>query len=226
MRPERWWSFILAMALFVALSPLSAQAGPNRPFAPQQNRQAFTPSQPNGNAYGLNGQNRQWQQPNGNTYGWNGQNRQWQQTNGNAYGWNGQNRQWVDHRNDYWRDDQRHRWWDEHRDAYGRDDHRHRWWDEHRDAYGWNDHQPQWQQPRPSFVQGNVLGNRQFQPPNGGQQYNPGSSYNRAGYPAQAQSPNTATGSSGYYHNTTIPASQTGAQSGSQSQGTSPSGTI
>ena len=35
MRPERWWSVILTMGLFMALSPLSAQAGPNRTFAPQ-----------------------------------------------------------------------------------------------------------------------------------------------------------------------------------------------
>ncbi len=260
MRPERWWSFILAMALLLALSPLSAQAGPNRPVAMQQNRQAFTPFQPNGNAYGSYGQNRQgqqpygnaygsygqnrqWQQPYGNAYGSYGQNRQWQQPYGNAYGSYGQNRQWVDHRNDYWRDDHRHHWWDEHRHDYWRDD-------QHRDAYGWNNHQNQWQQPRPAFVQGNGLGNRQFQSPNGtsynragysaqgqspntatgsagyGQQYNSGSSYNRAGYSAQGQSPNTATGSSGYYHTTTTPVSQTGSQSGSQSQVASPAGTI
>ncbi len=88
MRRERWWSVILTMGLFMALSPLSSQAGPNRPFALQPNRQAFTQPRPNANAYGSNGQNRQGQQP-----------------YGNAYGWNGQNRQWFDHRNDYWRDD-------------------------------------------------------------------------------------------------------------------------
>ncbi len=78
MRPERWWSVILAMALFMALSPLSAQAGPFRGFAPQPNRQAFTPFQPRAQANGWNSQPRQWQQPNGNANGWNGQNRQYQ----------------------------------------------------------------------------------------------------------------------------------------------------
>ena len=107
MRREKWWSVILTMGLFMALSPLSSQAGPNRPFALQPNCQAFTQPRPNANAYGSNGQNRQWQQP-----------------YGNAYGWNGQNRQWVDHRNDYWRDDHRYHWWDQRRDAYRWNDHR------------------------------------------------------------------------------------------------------
>ena len=48
MRPERWWSVILTLGLFMALSPLSAQAGPNRSFAPQPNRQAFNRPQPRG----------------------------------------------------------------------------------------------------------------------------------------------------------------------------------
>ena len=56
MRPERWWSVILTMGLFMALSPLSAQAGPNRPFAPQPNRQAFTPPQPRAFAPQMNRQ--------------------------------------------------------------------------------------------------------------------------------------------------------------------------
>ena len=46
MRAERWWTVILTTGLFIALSVPSAQAGPNRPFAPQPNRQAFTPPQP------------------------------------------------------------------------------------------------------------------------------------------------------------------------------------
>ena len=109
MRPERWWSVILTMGLFMALSPLSAQAGPNRTFAPQPNRQAFTqpqprafapqvnrqaftPSQPRAFANGWNSQPHQWQQPRGNAY-W----LEWPKPSvaaapGNAYGWNGQNR--------------------------------------------------------------------------------------------------------------------------------------
>ncbi|MGP7986433.1 MAG: hypothetical protein ACLPPL_03180 [Desulfobaccales bacterium] len=234
MRPEKWWHVILTMGLFMALSPLSAQAGPFRSFAPLLNRQTFTApqsrgnafggngqnrqwQQPNGNANGWNGQNRQWQQPNGNAYGqnrqwqqnngnaygWNGQNRQWQQTNGNAYGWNGQNRQW-DQRRDYGRDD-RWRQWDQHRNDYGRNDHR-PWWDQQRNGYGENDRQ----------YQGGRLGNGQFQQPKGGQQYNPGT-YNHAGYQVQGQSPNNAPSSSGYSHNTTnttLPAGQTGTQTG------------
>ena len=108
MRTERWWSVILTVGLFMALNPLSAQAGPNGTFAPQQNRQAFTQPQPrptgivsrtNGSNprqcfYGWNGQPHQGQQHPGNAYGWNAQNRQWQQPRGNAYGWNGQQRQW------------------------------------------------------------------------------------------------------------------------------------
>ncbi|MGA7563882.1 MAG: hypothetical protein WBW55_11810 [Desulfobaccales bacterium] len=263
MRPEKWWHVILTMALFMALSPLSAQAGPFRSFAPLLNRQAFTAPQPrgnafgwngqnrqfqqpngnaygqnrqwqqnNGNAFGWNGQNRQWRQTNGNAYGWNGQNRQfqqpngnaygqnrqWQQNNGNAYGWNGQNRQW-DQRRDYRRDD-RWRQWDQRRD-YGRDD-RWRQWDHHRNDYGRNDHRPWWDQQRNGYgennrqYQGGRLGNGQFQPPNGGQQYNPGT-YNHAGYQVQGQSPNNAPSASGYSHNTTnttLPAGQTGTQTG------------
>ena len=50
MRSERWWSVILSLGLFMVLSPLSAQAGPNRSFAPQGNRQAFARPQPRGHA--------------------------------------------------------------------------------------------------------------------------------------------------------------------------------
>ncbi len=212
MRPERWWSVILTMGLFMALSPLSAQAGPNRTFAPQPNHQAFTRPQRRAFANGWNSQPRHCQPPRGNAYGWNGQNR----PPGNAYGWNDRQRQWYQHRN-----------------AYGQNDHRGQWYQQ-RNAYGANDYQRQWQQPRPSFAQGDRLENRQFQPPNGGQQYNPGSPYNRAGYPAQAQSPNIAPRSSGYSHNTNIPTGQTGAQPISHDasgnapllQGQSPKGVI
>ena len=179
MRLERWWSVILAMGLFMGLSPMNAQAGPNRNFAPQPNRQActrpqprafapqvnrqvFNRPQPRAFANGWNSQPHQWQQPRGQACGWNGQNRQWQQPRGNDRGWNGQQPQW-----------------------------------DHRNAYGRNDHQ--WQQP-----------------PNWGQHNNPGSSYNRAGYPTHPQSPNIAPRSSGYSHNNTIPAGQTGAQPLSQ----------
>ena len=115
MRPERWWSVIPMLGLFVALIPLSAQAGPNRSFAPQPHRQAFNRPQPGGHggawtgqphryqqprgqAYGWNGQNRQWQQPRGHANGWNRQPHQGQQQHGNAYGWNNQHRQWQQHR--------------------------------------------------------------------------------------------------------------------------------
>lgn len=247
MSPQRWWSVILTMGLFMALSPLSAQAGPNRPFAPQPNRQAFTPPQACGNVFG---QAHQGQPPRGNAYGWNGQNRQWQQPRGNAYGWNGRNRQWnqqrnadgrYDHqrqwdqrRNEYGRNDHR-REWDQRRDAYRRNDHQGQW-NQQRNAYGQNNHQGQWQQPGSSIAQGGRPGNPQFQPPNGGQLTNAGSSNNRAGYPAQPQSPTIAPSSSGYSHTTTIPAGQTGAQPGfgrpatsgntPQPQSQSPSGVI
>jgi hypothetical protein len=194
MRPERWWSVIITMGLFMALSPLGAQARPNRPFAQQPNRQAFTRPQPRVYANGWNSRPRQWQPPRRNAYGWNGQNR----PPGNAYGWNDRRRQW-----------------DQHRNAYRQNDYRGQW-NQHNNAYGANDHQRQWQQPHPSFAQGDRSQNRQFQPPNGGQPYNPGSPYNRAGYPAPAQSPNIAPRSSGYSHNTAIPAGQTGVQPISQ----------
>ena len=79
MRPERWWSVVLTLGLVMALAPLSAQAGPNRGFAPQPNRQAFTPPQPRGHANVWNRQPHRWPQPRGQAYGWNGQHRQWHQ---------------------------------------------------------------------------------------------------------------------------------------------------
>ena len=237
MRPGRWWSVILPMGLLMALSPLSAQAGgPNRPFAqqpnrqavtqpqprafaPQMNRQAFTSTQPRASVSSWNSQPHQWQQPRGNAYGWNNQPHQWQQPRGNAYGWNNHQRQG-----------------DQDRDAYGRNGQNHQWQQPRGDAYGWNNQQRQWGQPRPSTAQGDRPGNQQFQPANWGQHSNTGSSYNRAGYPAQAQSPNTTPHWSGYNHNTTMPASQTGAQPGfrhpepagnaPQPIGQSPSGSI
>ena len=225
MRPERWWTVILTMGLFMALSPMSAQAGPNRPsaqqpsrqaftpaqpraFAQQPNRQAFTPPQPRAQTNGWNSQPRQWQQPRGNAYGWNDHRGQWDQHR-NAYGRNDHQREWERHRNDYGRNDHQ-REWERHRNAYGQNDHQGQWQQHPGNAYGQNDHQRQWQQPRPSFAQeGDRFGNRQFQPPNGGQPYHPG-----AGYPAQAQSPNIGPGASGYPHNTPMPAGQTGAQPG------------
>lgn len=210
MRPERWWSVTLIMGLFMALSPLSAQAGPNRPIAPQPNRPAFARPQPRACAPQVNRQAFTAPQPRAFANGWNNQPRP-QPPRGNASGWNGQNRPpgnaygWNNHR----------RPWDQHRNAYGQNDHRGQW-DQQRNAYGANDHQRQWQQPRPSFAQGDRLENRQFQPPNGRQQYNPGSAYNRVDYPAQAQSPNVAPRSSGYSHHTNIPAGQTGVQPISQ----------
>ena len=204
MSPQRWWSVILTMGLFMALGPLSAQAGPNRPFAPQPNRQAFTPPQSRGNVFNqarqvqppranVFGQAHQGMQPRGNAHGWNAQNRQWQQPRGNANGWYGQNRQWNQHRN-----------------AYGRDEHR-RQWDRDRNAYGRNEHQGPWQQRGPSVAR---PGNRQFQPSKWGQLTNPGPVYNRASYPAQPQSPTVAPGSPGYSPHTTSPAGQTGSQPG------------
>ena len=108
MRPERWWTVILTMGLFMALSPTSAQAGPNRPIAPQPNRQAFTPPQPRGHVNNFHSQPHHWQQPPGQAYGWHGQNRQWHQPYGHAYGWNGHQAQWDQHRNAYGRND--HQW--------------------------------------------------------------------------------------------------------------------
>jgi len=133
MRPERWWSVIFMLGLFMALSPLSAQAGPNRPFAPQPNRQAFTPAQPGGHANTWNRQPHQWQQPRGQAYGWHGQNRQWQQPRGHAYGWNNQHRQ--------------HHQWQQprgHANAWNRQPQQ---WQQHRNTYGRNDPRHQWQQP-------------------------------------------------------------------------------
>jgi hypothetical protein len=173
MRTERWWSVILTVGLFMALSPMSAQAGPNRSFAPQPNRQAFTrpqprafapqanhraftPPQARGHVNAWNRQPHHYQQPRGHAYGWNGHNRQGHQPRGNAYGWNGHNRQGHHPQGN---------------------------------AYGWNGHQ---------------------RSQNGGQHNNPGSSYNRAGHPTHPQSPNIAPRSSGYSHNTPLPAGQTG----------------
>ena len=199
MRPRRWWSVILTLGLCMALSPLSSQAGPNRAFAGQPNRRAFTSPQPRAHTNGWNRQPYQRQQVRGQTHGWNGHNRQWQhqrahtnrwnsqphrwnQPRGNAYGWNGQNRQWNQPR----------------RNAYG--------WNgnqrpgvQHRNAYGRNDRQYQWQQP-----------------PTGGQQNNTGSSYNRAGRQGYPQSANITPSSSGYSRDTTISAGETGARPSSR----------
>ena len=150
--------------------------------------------------------------------GWNDQQHQWQQPQGNAYGRNDHQRQWQEHGN-----------------GYGWNGQNRQWQQPANNAYGSNDHQRQWQQPSPSAAQGNRPGNQQFQPANWGQQSNTGSSYNRAGYPAQAESPNTTPRWSGYNHNTTIPASQSGTQPVSNptpagntppSTGQTPSGSI
>jgi hypothetical protein len=206
MRTERWLSVILFMGLFMALSVPSAQAGPHRPFAPQTNRQAFARPQPRAFANGCNSQPRQWAQPRGNAYGWHGQNRQWRQPRGNAYGWHGQP----------------HPGRQPHGIAYERNDHQRRW-NQPRNDYGWNGHQRQGQQPHPSFAQGDRGENWQFQPSNGGQHYNPGSPYHRAGYQVPPQSPNSAPGSSVSSHNTTIPGGRTGGQPGfHQNSGNAP----
>ena len=220
MKPGRWWSVILPMALLMALSPLSAQAGgPNLPFAQQPNRQAVTQPQPRAFAPQMNRQAFTSTQPRASVSSWNNQPHQWQQPRGNAYGWNNHQRQG-----------------DQDRDAYGRNGQNHQWQQPRGDAYGWNNQQRQWQQPRPSTAQGDRPGNQQFQPTYGGQLSNSGPSYNRAGYPTQAQSPNSTPRWSGYDHNTTMPASQTGAQPGfrhpepagnaPQPIGQSPSGSI
>ena len=209
---RRWWSIIMTTGLFMALGPLGAQAGPNRPFAPQPNRQAFARPQPRGNAYGLNGPHRQWnQQRNANAR--NGHQRQWQHPRGNTYGWNGQHRQWNQQRNAYGQNGHQRQWQQPRGNAYGWNGQQ-RQLNQQRNAYGQNGQPRQWQQPNPSVAQGNRPGNRQFQPPNGGQQHNPASSYNRAGYPPAPQSPNPAPGAPGYSHNTTTPAGQPGAQPG------------
>ena len=152
MRPKSWWSVILTMGLFMALSPLSAQAGPNRSFASQPHRQAFTPSQPRNFANGLHSQPHRFQQPPGHAYGWNGQHRQWNQPNGHAYGWNHQNRQWHQ----------------PYGHAYGWNGHQR--WDQHRNVYGRNGQQHQWQQrpnggqhnnPDPAYNRAGYRGHRQ-----------------------------------------------------------------
>jgi hypothetical protein len=170
MRPERWWTVILTMGLFMGLSPLNAQAGPNRTFAPQPNRQAFTRPQPrafapqvNRQAFsrpqpravanGWNRQPHQWQQPRGNAHGWNGQHRQWQQPRGNAYGWNGHQRQ-GDHRNAHGWNGPDRQWRQPHNGQHPRGQ-----------AAGWNG-----QQHRQSSGPGHRAGYQQSQSPNQNQE--------------------------------------------------------
>jgi hypothetical protein len=215
LRPGRWWNVILPMGLLMALSPLSAQAGPNRPVAQQSNRQAVTCPQPRGNAYGGNNQVHQWQPPRGNAYGWNGQNRQWQQPRGNSYGWNNQPHQWQQPHGNAYGGNNYQRQWDQHRNEYGWNNQPHQWQQPRGNTYGWNDHQNQGQQPRNAIAQGERPVNQQVQPSNWGQHMTPGSAYNRAGYPAQGQYPQITPSASGYHHNGTMPAGQTGVPSGS-----------
>jgi hypothetical protein len=234
MRPEKWWSVILTMALFMVLIPLSAQAGPHRAVGRHVNRQAFHRPQPRAFANRRRSQPHRWQQPRGNAYGWHGRNRQWQQPRGHAYGWNAQPRQWQQRRHNTYGWNGRPGPWQQRRNAYGQNDHRRQW--QSRNVYGHNDRQRQWQQPRSGIAQGDRRGNRQFHAPNVAQQNNPGNSYNRVGYPSQAQSPNIAPRSSGSYPNAKIPAGQFSRHSGfrrshtsgnaSQPQGHSPSGGI
>lgn len=155
MRTEKWWSIILTLGLFVALSPLSAQAG-GRTFAPQPQRQAFTQPrahintfhrqpqqwhQPRPQAAALNRQPHAWHQPGGSAFGHHGQNRQFhqpynhanawhrqpQQHPGHAYGWNAQNRPWHQPRGP----------------AYGWNGHNQQGHRPYGPAYGWNGHHRQ-----------------------------------------------------------------------------------
>lgn len=211
MKSERWWSVIFTLGLFMALSPLSAQAWPNRPSAAQPHCRAFTPPQPRSHVNNWSRQPHQWQQHRGPAYGWNGQNRQWhqpvghanawnrqphprQQHPGQAYGWNGQNRQWQQPRGPAYGWNGHQRQGDQYRNVYGRNDYQHQW-DRGHNVYGRNDQQHQWQ-PRPD----------------GGQSHPAGPAFNRAGYPAQPQAPHNApnTPGSGYSHNSPSPTGQTG----------------
>ena len=233
MRPRRWWSVILTLGLCMALSPLSSQAGPNRAFAGQPNRQAFTSPQPRAHTNGWNRQPYQRQQMRGQTCGWNGHNRQWQhqrahtngwnrqpyqrqQVRGQTHGWNGHNRQWQHQRaqTNRW-NSQPHRWNQPRGNAYGWNGQNRQWNQPRRNAYGWNGNQ------RPGVQHRNAYGrnDRQYQwqqPPTGGQQNNTGSSYNRAGRQGYPQSANITPSSSGYSRDTTISAGETGARPSSR----------
>jgi hypothetical protein len=143
MRPERCWSVILTMGLFMGLMiPLNAQAGPNRTFAPQPNRQAFTRPQPRACAPQVNRQSFNRPQPRPN--GWNGQPHQWQQPRGHAYGWQGHQRQW-DHRNAYGRQG----WQQPRGQATGWNGQDRQWRQPQRNAHGWQGQPRNWQQQQP-----------------------------------------------------------------------------
>jgi hypothetical protein len=60
MKLHRWSMVIPVMGLLLALSPLSALAGPNQFFGHQPNYGACTPHQPHGNAFGWHNQRPQW----------------------------------------------------------------------------------------------------------------------------------------------------------------------
>jgi hypothetical protein len=196
MRPEKWWSIILALALFMALIPLTAQARPHRAYARHVNRQAFHRPRPRAYAHRGRSQPHRWQQPRGYARGWHGRNRQWQRPRGRAYGWNTHPRQWQLRHNAY--------------GFNGRPGPR----QHYRNAYRQNDHRRQWHQPRPAGIQGDRRHNRQFQAPHVAQQHNPGNAYNRIDYRPQAQSANMARRSSGSYSHAKTPAGQFSGHSG------------
>ena len=173
MNLQRWLSVILGMGLILALGPPNAQAWRNQPSPHQQNYRACTPHQPQGHAFGWQGQRPQWRQPQRNAYGWHGQRAQWQQPRGNAHGWYGQ------------RPQGQHQQWQH----------------QQRNAYQGQGQRPQWQQPHQPFAQGPRPGDRQWQQPSMGQPHNPGLPYTPAGYQGRPQGVSATPGSHGYPSN-------------------------
>jgi hypothetical protein len=172
MRLQRWWRVILSLGLFMGLTPLNAQAGPHRTFAPQPNRQAFTRPQPRAFANGWQGRPQQWQQTRGNAYGWNGQNRQWHQPRWNAAGWQGQSHNWQQRRGQ----------------AVGWNGGRSQWQQHPENVAGWNGphRQSSGQEYRPGY--------QQFQSPNQNQE-NSRPAFTPIGYSGTHQAPSISTGS-------------------------------
>ena len=205
MKPLRWWSVILALGLFMGLSPLNAQAGPNRTFAPQVNRRAFSRPQPHAFNHGRNNQPYQCQQVRGNAYGWNGYQRQAQQHPGRAFGWHGQDRQWRQPQ----------------RNAYGWQGQARNWQQPRGQAVGWNGTRSQrqpnnvagWngQQHRGSSDQGY----QQFPSPNQNQASSR-PSYTPIGYSGTRQVPTVSSGSYTYPSNASAQRDRSHPQAGFQ----------
>lgn len=185
MKPERWWSIICTMGLFVALAPLSAQAEPHRPFTPQPHRQAFHQPQPRNFAPHLNRHTFHRPQYHAFANGWNRQPHRWQQPR-RHFGWHGPSPQW-------------------HQPRYGWNG-PHRWPDPRGNAYGWHRQDRQWNQPNGQAHGWNGDRHQQQAQPNGG--HYPGS-FDRPSYAGQHQSPGFGPPSA-LSPNSPVPAGQTG----------------